>query len=116
MKRLLVSILAIVMLVAISTPAFANYSHSQITQMSYTAKKSFFGDYLHRSGESCYRVTKIFFQGFDKEKSAYWNVKCKNGRAYCIQIKNNTSGSTRIMDCELCRMIGVECFKKFSDQ
>ena len=66
--------------------------------------------------ESC-RVTRSFFQGFDKSGAASWNVACANGKTLSILINNDARGSSRILDCAVLKALAnVECFKKFSDQ
>ena len=61
------------------------------------------------------RLLELFLQGFDKDKAAYWNVKCLNGRAYTIQIPSDPFANTRILDCNIMKSLGIECFKKFTD-
>jgi hypothetical protein len=56
-------------------------------------------------------VTDAFFQGFDAERKAYWNVHCHNGKAIAIAIGKD--GSTRVTDCAVLKMVNVDCFKKF---
>lgn len=69
--------------------------------------------FLAESGESC-DVERSFFQGLDKELSAYWNVACEGGKSYVVTVKNDATGSTRILDCGVLKAVsGVECFKKF---
>jgi hypothetical protein len=63
--------------------------------------------------EGC-RVTRSFFQGFDKSGSAHWNVMCANGKSFAIVIKNDAQRSTRVLECVVIKaMGGAECFKKF---
>lgn len=65
--------------------------------------------------EGC-RVTRSFFQGFDKSGGATWNVACAKGPALSILIKNDTKGSTRVVECATLKAFRVECFKRFEDQ
>jgi hypothetical protein len=63
--------------------------------------------------EGC-RVTRSFFQGFDKAGNAFWNVACANRKTLVIMIKNDAQGSTRVLECAFMKaMGGTECFKKF---
>jgi len=65
------------------------------------------------SAEDC-RVTRNFFQGFDKSRNATWNVACSNGKKLAITIYNDATGSTKILDCSVLKALAnVECFKKF---
>lgn len=44
--------------------------------------------------ERC-RVTRSFFQGFDKSGNAFWNVACANRKTLVIMIKNDAQGQPR---------------------
>ena len=109
----MIRIAAMIIVLLFPTLSLANDIHNLISNKSATERSAFFKKFLTASGESCDRVTKTFFQGFDKEKTAYWNVACSNNRAYSISIKNDAQGTTGIMDCPFLKTLGVECFKKF---
>jgi hypothetical protein len=42
---------------------------------------------------------------------AYWSVRCKDGRSFAIQIAPNAQ--IVVVDCQVLRANGKECFKKF---
>src|ERR1700733_13053620 len=43
---------------------------------------------------------------------AFWNVMCKNGRSYSIEV--HPDGSNNVVDCHHVKMFHLgECFKKF---
>jgi len=42
---------------------------------------------------------------------AYWSVRCKDGRSFAIQIAPNAE--TFVVDCQVLKANGKECFKKF---
>ena len=49
-----------------------------------------------------------------KAGDVFWNVACRNGKAYSIMINNDTDGSTKILSCAVIKAVnGAECFKKF---
>lgn len=92
----------------------ANKAHSILAGMAEPERRTFFGNYLKNSGEACDSVTKTFFQGLSKQGEAFWNVRCRNGRTYAVMINNDATGSTRILECEVLKVVGGgECFKKF---
>ncbi len=95
------------------THSLANDFHNLINNKSSVERNTFFKKFLTVSGESCNRVTKTFFQGFDEEKTTYWNVACSNNLAYGISIKSDTQGTTEIMDCSILKALKIDCFKKF---
>jgi hypothetical protein len=62
-------------------------------------------------GEGC-SVSETFVQGLDRERKAYWNVRCRNGKTYAIALSQD--GSSRVLECGTLKAVaGVECFKKF---
>lgn len=44
---------------------------------------------------------------------AYWSVRCKNGKAYVVQIPPNPKTAPIVADCQALAGTGHECFKKF---
>ena len=42
---------------------------------------------------------------------AYWSVRCKDGRSFAVQIAPN--GEMFVVDCQVLKANGKECFKKF---
>ena len=46
------------------------------------------------------------------ENDTFWNVGCKNGRSYSIEV--HPDGSSKVVECGAVHMFHVgECFKKF---
>ncbi len=45
--------------------------------------------------------------------TAYWSVRCKDGKSYVVQIAPNKKGSAVVADCKVLQGTGRECFKKF---
>jgi hypothetical protein len=45
--------------------------------------------------------------------TAYWSVRCKNGRSYIVQIPPDAKAPAIVVDCRALRGTGRECFKKF---
>lgn len=92
----------------------ANKAHSIIANQSESERRAFFTSFIKNSGESCDSVTKTFFQGLSSQREAFWNVRCRNSRAYLIKIDDDATGSTKILDCGVLKAVGGgECFKKF---
>jgi len=59
-----------------------------------------------------------FFMGMDpKDNSAFWSVRCTNGKSYEISIEANATGSTKVVDCALMAAVAkINCFKKLDAQ
>ena len=46
------------------------------------------------------------------ENDTFWNVMCKNGRSYSIEV--HPDGSNNVVECGIVKMFHLgECFKKF---
>jgi hypothetical protein len=45
--------------------------------------------------------------------TAYWSVRCKNGKSYAVEIPRTTKGPMPFVDCQQLQGTGRECFKKF---
>jgi hypothetical protein len=68
-------------------------------------------------GEGC-NGTAAFRMGKGKpgnaKDSAFWSVRCSNGKAYAVQIAPDSMGSTTVLECSLLKAtVGTACFKKF---
>lgn len=102
-----------ILLLLITSPLVANPAHIQITKLSDSKRNQLFTDFMKNSGESCV-VTRNFIQGTKKNGDAYWNIACKNEKSYVIEIKNNKTGSTNILNCEVYNLsTKLKCFNKF---
>jgi hypothetical protein len=93
--------------------ASANPAHERLMKMSSSERNGFLSGYVERSGESCGRVIRNFFQG-GNDQYVFWNVACSNGKSYAIQVNNDSGGSSRIMGCAMLKAVNAgECFKRF---
>lgn len=92
----------------------ANPAHEQLSAMSEEQRRSVLAAFLIKSGEQCTSVSKTFFQGSDKEGNAVWNAACAGGASFVVQVNNNATGSTRILNCKVLKPVsGGTCFTKF---
>jgi hypothetical protein len=94
--------------------AMANPAHKAIAAMDEPERQKTFGKLMLRSGESCPKVERTFYQGADRKGNAYWNMQCSPGESFLVQVNNDATGSTRIMKCRQLEAInGARCFTKF---
>ena len=58
-----------------------------------------------------------FYRGLGYDgNSAYWSVRCTNGREYQVKILADADGATSVIDCEtLLIMNGSHCFQKIGE-
>lgn len=105
-KLFLVTSIATCSLNALGSPA------DQIEALSESNRMTIFQKLLSSSGERCSQVTRTFLQGKDKTGAAFWGVQC-TGSAYQVMVENNAKGSTKVMDCKVVKMLGMDCFSKF---
>ncbi|MCU0836603.1 MAG: hypothetical protein MUC77_19550 [Chromatiaceae bacterium] len=105
---------AILVVLSASDSSVANEAHSMIDSMSNEDRSRTFATLLKTSGENCGSVIKTYFQGFDTDRNAFWNVACNNSKSYVIMISNDSAGSTRILSCAALKAANSgECFNKF---
>jgi hypothetical protein len=98
----------------LSIPAAANEANGMIENMSDEERNAAFTQYLRDTNQDCDAVVRNFFQGFDDDRNAFWNVACRNQISYVIMINNDSAGSTRVLSCEVLKAIEAgECFEKF---
>ena len=64
-------------------------------------------------GKSCVGKS-AFFMGLGDEGSAFWSVRCANGRTYVVAIAADDAGTTSSASCSTFKAKAhVDCFKKF---
>lgn len=99
---------------ALCGPTHANPAHLTLLKMGEKERNATLTAFMRQSGERCV-VTRSFFQGIHEASGdAFWNVACQNSSALSIMIKNNATGSTKVLECGVMKAIAnVECFKKF---
>jgi hypothetical protein len=67
-------------------------------------------------GEGCTGL-QAFHMGMGKDGAAYWSVSCANGKSYEIEIQADSTGSTRVLNCDVLKAVAkVSCFKRFDSQ
>jgi hypothetical protein len=99
-------------MVFFSLPALAgNLAHSHILKMPEKERLEALGGVLNASGKPC-DATKTFYQGMDSDGSAYWDVACKNGKSFVVQVPRDVNAKTRIMGCDFMKMLGTDCWIK----
>ena len=94
--------------------ALSNSGHTILSAMNESQQVVFLAKSAASAGNtvcSTASASRPFFQGFDSEQSAYWNITCVT-EAFTVMIENNAEGSTSTMPCSLLRSIGIECYTK----
>ena len=98
---------------ALAAPAFANEGHQLLLGQTKAERATTLAGILQTSGKTCETVSRSFLQGTDENRAAYWNAECSGGETYVIQIP--VSNRTRVLECKIMAMIGVECFTRFEN-
>lgn len=107
-----IAVLAVgVTLFAVQT--FANPVHDQIAALSEPQRAVLFSKLLSDEDAACATVSRTFYRGSDDVGNAYWSAQCRSNKAFQVQISPNASGSTRVLDCAVAKMLGTNCFGKF---
>lgn len=93
--------------------AWANPAQDRLIKMSEVERSEALAVFVESGGHTCRTVAGTFFQGEDAKGNVFWNVACAGGESYVVVIKNDMSGSTRVMNCRRLRAAtGADCFKK----
>ena len=98
---------------ALAASAFANEGHQLLLSQTKAERATTLAGILQTSGKTCAEVSRSFLQGTDEHQAAYWNAECSGGETYVIQIP--VSHQTRVLECKIMAMIGVECFTRFDN-
>lgn len=112
MEFIMNKLILVTFILILSTPSFANSVNDLMLSKSPADQTRLLGANLNASGELC-NATYSFFQGEDKDGNAYWNIACSNGSSFAIQIANNETGTTKIIECNIMESMGIKCFQKF---
>ena len=100
------------LVVLFASTASANAVHQALKQMSPTKRAETLGSLISATEAQCV-ATRTFDGGTDdRSGSAFWHVGCANGASWIVQIANDAGGSTRLMECEVAAMLGIDCFSK----
>ena len=93
--------------------AQANPAQDRLIKMSELERSEALAVFVESGGHPCRTVARTFFQGEDAKGNVFWNVACAGGDSFVVVIKNDVSGSTRVMNCRRLRAVtGADCFKK----
>ncbi len=109
MKKLIFAVLVLRTI----TMAQANTIHTQLASLSEGKRAAIFSKMISGEGEKCPIVNTSFFQGADSMGNAFWSVACSNGQGWQIMIANTPTGSPRMVNCAVLKMLNSNCFKKF---
>ena len=98
---------------ALAVDATGNPGHDQLLGLSEGGRNVGLAALLQKSGERCPEVTQTMHLGMNKDREAYWNVRCNTAKSYMIAIAPNSTGSTTITDCDVLKVANVKCWEKF---
>ncbi len=90
-----------------------NVNYSLAYMISEGKQKEVLSEILNKSGYGCGTASKVLLQGEDRDGAVYWNISCSNGQSYSIQIPPNPQENTRILECSIMRVLGINCFEKW---
>lgn len=89
-----------------------NKAHSILVKMAESERARNLGLVVDGGENSCIGASKSYFQGFDENNAAYWNITCSDGARYGVQIAADSGGSSRVMECSLLAYLDIECYKR----
>ena len=103
-----------VMAVAVSVGASANGYHYALKSLPEDEQAVSLGEMAASAGNKQCKTSspsRPYFQGFDSERAAYWNVTC-GSEAFTVRIQNDSRGSNSTMSCGLLAMMDIQCYTK----
>ena len=105
--------MVLVTTLALSQFTLSNEAHTLLSGKRAEDQAFFLGYAARSAGMDCPEGTARtpFFQGFDSEQSAYWNIACGK-KTYVVMLENDAQGSSSAMPCSVLRAIGIICFTK----
>ena len=130
-KESLLRIIFVLIIIILTTNAWAgdakNPANDSLLAMSAQRRAAILGKIV---GEGC-RGKTTFYQGTMRdmpqpkgdrrpqlpvppgnENDTFWNVRCKNGRSYSIEV--HPDGSNKVVQCGIVNTLHLgECFKRF---
>ena len=107
-------ILCSVLILVVAKNTFANQWHDKLTKLSTKERNALLTKAVNASDQGCDMTIKSFFQGFDDEKKAYWNVECRDKKTYLIRVTDE--GSSTVLACSALKSLKAgECFKTFEE-
>lgn len=100
-----------------NAPRTGNVAHDQLLNLDPAARASFLATIVLSSGDRCVGTDAFFMGLHPQDQEAYWSVRCSNGKSYEVAIQADARGSTRVVDCDLMRVVAkISCFKKLDSQ
>lgn len=112
MKKRILALVLVVLFMAGIVMASENKAHDFFKRQSEKDRREAFVTIINTANFSCDRVTFTMHWGFDEEDTSFWTTSCTNGRSYMIGIYNDKNYSTRVLECGVLKLIGIDCFKK----
>ena len=107
-------IVVTVVAVASCAAASANGYHQTLKSLSEAEQAASLGEMAASAGNKKCKTaspSRPYFQGFDSERAAYWNVTC-GSEAFTVRIQNDSRGSNSTMSCNLLAMMDIQCYAK----
>ncbi len=115
MKKLVIILISFMLLMSSSTSVFAiNQGHKRLMNHTMRDRSIILGLAILSCGYDCAYPKYLYFQGFDKAETAYWNVDCENC-SFRIEVKNDEGGSYQVVPCDKLYPDEVPCFKPFTE-
>ena len=88
-----------------------NPGHDTLIKMDVDARNKKLAETVHNSGRVCPKGVKTYFQGFDSNAKAYWNVRCRRGD-YLLLFPRKMKDGIGIVNCDVVEKAGYPCWER----
>lgn len=109
MRNPYVHLLILVSLLGVGQ-AGATEIQERVKALPHAERAKQFRTVINSSGHPCPTVSWAKYMWRDREGMENYVATCTNGKSFIIGIKADRAGSTRVLDCDVARMVGVDCF------
>lgn len=88
----------------LATPAMAqtgNPTHDSLMAQNAAGQRESFRSLLRTNGLACAEVTNIYAAGLGRDRTAFWDLQCRDGGPWRIALPSQRWGSPRLFACSL---------------
>lgn len=97
-----------------ASPHAFNPTHAQLMAFGDSNRNQMLAQYMRQNGERCPAVTRSFYRGRTTAGQVFWNVRCRRGVDWQLQIEPDRGGSVTLAPCAALAAAGQRCWTSIS--
>ncbi len=106
--------LGVIALLFIPAYAMAGESSRLLERMPEAKRLDTLATVVRSVGDDCDTATKYFYKGEEpKSNQDFFAVRCGDGKDYLVAIENTGNMSSTVTECNVLKLVGVECWTPF---